>query len=504
MTTITPKRTVTGFTTGTSTTNEIVVFKDGTYRVGGSGPQISSTGVISTAGVVNAGGSNTAPSYTFSGDLDTGLYSSAGDVVHLTAGGKTGLGVYVAGAGANVVLAGGTPADFGSTTPGEGCVFINNRTTAPVGVPNGGSGGILYVDGAGLNYLNNAGTLKTLTDSAGGDVVGPSIITDIINEIAVFDGTTGKLLRKGTGAGDSIKLAGSLTVAGNFTVSGTTTTINTSVILVEDKHIELGVVADADDDTADGGGIILKGDGDKSILWSKAGPTNTWTMSGNVKVTTALTVGADLLFSGSTVGAIRTTLGTAGTGLVVEAGAAVSSGTDDAGGDLDLRAGVSTGTGGAAIHLSVPYSGLTSASADNALYNKMTLPSRYVLSATGTTGADNDILEVALTLGQSMSMWISISIHVTGAGNTTSSESQFLQLATSHTGVSGTYTAEIVTGGAARSRTDDADLSAAYTLVTGTNKVTLRVNLRSDFTTPTAVGDVVVISHTNAAITYLL
>ena len=60
----------------------------------------------------------------------------------------------------------------------------------------------------------------------------------------------------------------SLTVGGNLTVNGTTTTVNSSVINVDDKNIELGAVDSPTDVTADGGGITLKGDTDKTIIWS--------------------------------------------------------------------------------------------------------------------------------------------------------------------------------------------------------------------------------------------
>jgi len=58
-----------------------------------------------------------------------------------------------------------------------------------------------------------------------------------------------------------------LTVSGDLVVNGTTTTINSTTISVDDKHIELGATASPDDSSADGGGIILKGDTDHTLLW---------------------------------------------------------------------------------------------------------------------------------------------------------------------------------------------------------------------------------------------
>ena len=64
-------------------------------------------------------------------------------------------------------------------------------------------------------------------------------------------------------------IGGDLTVGGNLLVQGSTTTINTSELTVEDKSIELAKVNDPTDDTADQGGIILKGATDKLIMWVK-------------------------------------------------------------------------------------------------------------------------------------------------------------------------------------------------------------------------------------------
>lgn len=73
-----------------------------------------------------------------------------------------------------------------------------------------------------------------------------------------------------------------LIVAGNLTVNGTTSTINSTTVTVDDKNIELGSVASPTNDTANGGGITLKGATDKTISWSKA--TTSWDVSENLGV----------------------------------------------------------------------------------------------------------------------------------------------------------------------------------------------------------------------------
>ena len=69
----------------------------------------------------------------------------------------------------------------------------------------------------------------------------------------------------------AVDISGNLVVGGNFTVNGTTTTINSTVMQVDDKMIELAHSpsgSEGDDAAVDGGGITLKSsDSDKTILW---------------------------------------------------------------------------------------------------------------------------------------------------------------------------------------------------------------------------------------------
>lgn len=62
-------------------------------------------------------------------------------------------------------------------------------------------------------------------------------------------------------------VGGDLVINGDLTVNGDTTTVNTSVLTVEDKNIELAKISVPTDSYADGGGIILKGASDKLLVW---------------------------------------------------------------------------------------------------------------------------------------------------------------------------------------------------------------------------------------------
>ena len=92
-------------------------------------------------------------------------------------------------------------------------------------------------------------------------------------------GTGALVVTGGVGVGGSVNIAGSLTVA------GTTVTLDAETLLIEDKNIEMGVVATPSDVTADGGGITLRGTTDKTISWIDA--TDAWTFSEHVNIASA-------------------------------------------------------------------------------------------------------------------------------------------------------------------------------------------------------------------------
>ncbi len=78
-----------------------------------------------------------------------------------------------------------------------------------------------------------------------------------------------------------------LTLSGDLTVNGTTSTINSTTLEVDDKNIELGTVASPTDSTADGGGITLKGDTDKTITWVNS--TDSWDFNQDIKTSGTVT-----------------------------------------------------------------------------------------------------------------------------------------------------------------------------------------------------------------------
>lgn len=80
-----------------------------------------------------------------------------------------------------------------------------------------------------------------------------------------------------------VDVNGDVKIRGNLTVDGETLSINSTIVQVDDKSIELGVVTSPTDITANGGGIILKGSTDKTFTWNSS-PVSAWTSTENVNL----------------------------------------------------------------------------------------------------------------------------------------------------------------------------------------------------------------------------
>jgi hypothetical protein len=118
-----------------------------------------------------------------------------------------------------------------------------------------------------------------------------------------------------------VNIGGNLTVTGNLTVNGDTTVINTETLTIEDKVIQLANSASPSDATADGGGIVLKGDTDHTLIWTNA--SDAWNSSEHIN----LSVGRKFKINGQDIVDSTTFYGTAipnvtsfGTQTVVDIG----------------------------------------------------------------------------------------------------------------------------------------------------------------------------------------
>ena len=138
-------------------------------------------------------GTSGAPAYSFTSAPTSGVFLNGTDV-GVSSGGLTGLVVEnVGGAVPNVALAGPAPSDYGAGTPGVGVVFLPEASVVPSGVPNLGSGSILYVSGGDLYALNSDGVARDLTRC-----VEETSGTTTLNGVVRFSGTAGNIVQDTT------------------------------------------------------------------------------------------------------------------------------------------------------------------------------------------------------------------------------------------------------------------------------------------------------------------
>jgi hypothetical protein len=135
------------------------------------------------------------------------------------------------------------------------------RISTDLGMVIGSAGQMnLYVT-AGDIFMSNAATDKNLI---------LNVRKGINQEDAVVIDSGAREIRLYPEFTDSqVTVGGDLVVTGDLTVEGTTTTINTANLTVEDKNIVIANVASPTDISADGAGITIKGDTDKTIAYSE-------------------------------------------------------------------------------------------------------------------------------------------------------------------------------------------------------------------------------------------
>jgi hypothetical protein len=104
-----------------------------------------------------------------------------------------------------------------------------------------------------------------------------------------------------------------LTITGNLNVTGEMVVLNTTILSVDDKNIVLSDIATPTDILADGGGITLKGNTDKTFNWVDA--TDAWTSSEHLNLASGkvLKIGGTEVLSATTYTGKATTAGTADT-----------------------------------------------------------------------------------------------------------------------------------------------------------------------------------------------
>jgi hypothetical protein len=166
---------------------------------------------------------------------------------------------------------------------------IANTFTQPVTVQNSagiswgpGPQGNISVEGSGDVIMSNISDnrqliFRTTRNNIPGNslVIKPgALLTSEPDEFNIYPSNLNSITTVG----------GDLTVKGDLTVEGDTVFVAAETIRLLDKTIELGVPesGSATDTTANGGGIVLKGATDHSMLWNQS--TGDWDFTENIDI----------------------------------------------------------------------------------------------------------------------------------------------------------------------------------------------------------------------------
>jgi len=183
------------------------------------------------------------------------------------------------------------PLDVTGAIKGSSTITATTSVTGGTATVAGGS----ITDTSGAISFGN----ENLTTTGQINTSGVRLLENEITTIRSND----DLILSANGSG-GVQIEGSLTVSADLTVNGSTTTVNSTTLTVDDKNIELAHSpsgASASDTLADGGGLILKGSTDHSILWTNA--TDDWDFTDHIDVASGKVykVAGTEVLSGTTV-----------------------------------------------------------------------------------------------------------------------------------------------------------------------------------------------------------
>lgn len=350
--------------------------------------------------------------------------------------------------------------------------------------------------GAGLALT---GTVLSATAS-GGDVVGPAASTD--NALARYDATTGKLLQDSTGALLSDNMA--------LTLNGATITASEPALKASQTWNSAGVVF-----TADLVNVTNTASSSASLLWDRqvGGVSQGKLDRGGILTTTGAIVSASHVQAGGgsyfTFGTSRSRIGSTADGVVLLANQAVTGftklqlGVDDAspGTLVSIQAASGVGTDIAAQPVSLDGGAGTGTGAGG----DVTLRTAPSFTATGSTaGTPVDRVRVAakgkvLTDASAVSLFeIALpTLTMTGGkieamvvctdGTDMQSFSQSISFTALNKG--GAYTTDIdvyptdlVSGLGAKSVSGGSTLTTTWTVLNGTDKVTIQLSADTSLT----------------------
>ncbi len=339
---------------------------------------------LQVAGGISAAiGSNTAPGYTFAGDLNTGIYSSGGDNLSITTGGtqrvsvastgdvsitsttassSTSTGALIVGGGIGVA---GTSYIGGVINATNATASSSTSTGALVVTGGVGVGGAAYIGGA-LRNTSNTGSTSSSTGATvvtGGVGVGENLyVGGIINSTGIV--TAAATTTSTSTATGSLVTAGGLGVAENLYVGGvvrhtssTASSNSTTGALVVTGGVGIGGAinttgvitttnATASSSTSTGAVIVTGGVGIGGALYVGSGLD----VTGAISASTTITATGDLNVNGgdiitSTTGTFNlvntnaTTLNIGGAATIIGIGASTAVTTFNGTGAIKLPVG---------------------------------------------------------------------------------------------------------------------------------------------------------------------
>ena len=215
-------------------------------------------------------------------------------------GAATTINMGVSGGGGNtnfnilsddVVCSGDLNVNGGEVLSQSGTVdlFINNS----VNIGNSTGSGTTTIN----NDLSVEGSLLFTNPNNSGNFV--QIPDDTTDALTFQEGAIPYLQLRTSNGNERVIVWKDLYVVGNLDISGTQTVIDTTTVTVEDKTLEIGVVSAPSNTTADGGGLVLKGSTDKTILYNDT--SGNWETNIGLKVSGSLEVGGNIDLTDSTV-----------------------------------------------------------------------------------------------------------------------------------------------------------------------------------------------------------
>lgn len=194
--------------------------------------------------------------------------------------GDTGTNLTITTGSDTFTLLGGTGLTSVASATDTITLNLDNTAVTAASYGNASTVATFTVDAQGrLTAAGNSAisiTASQISDKGSNLVTG---LTGTANEITVSNSGVGAVT---IGLPSNVTIGNNLVVTGDLTVQGNTTTLNTATLVVEDKNIVLANVASPTDITADGAGITVLGNTNKTFNWVDS--TGAWTSSEDINL----------------------------------------------------------------------------------------------------------------------------------------------------------------------------------------------------------------------------